>query len=252
MVAQTDPLLISWKQAVIVLEDDVNYSFDAVDDMDVGLAEGDLNEADNRFVEPGKFLSSEDEINSVENFLNNFQPTSVEDHVQTCPTGVQQSQIPDLHETHLEFEAVTKIKPQVNPHLWKKLQCIEANRTSPPESPVTSAPSSPAPSDNSKTNAYINSKKKKREPVRDYRGPKDHPLDAKLKRIFSDTDLRADNFRYRVKDMGLTDEEIIRAKQLRRRSKCIIYSGDTRKRARAREGKGSKRRKPQAAKKYKQ
>eukprot|EP00729_Bicosta_minor_P009008 gene9008-23747_t len=71
-----------------------------------------------------------------------------------------------------------------------------------------------------------------------YRGPKNHPADAKLQSIFSTAELRMEKPQWLVLLKGhpsLTDEEVTRLKQLRRRSKCCVYAGGTREKQQAKQ-----------------
>lgn len=62
--------------------------------------------------------------------------------------------------------------------------------------------------------------------------------DAKLQSIFSTAELRMEKPQWLVLLKGhpsLTDEEVTRLKQLRRRSKCCVYAGGTREKQQAKQ-----------------
>jgi len=122
---------------------------------------------------------------------------------------------------------------------------------SPPSSP-SSSPSSTAgaPTAAASSSSPKNPKKTRRAAAADlacsstkrkqsnYRGPKNHPADAKLQSIFSTAELRMEKPQWLVLLKGhpsLTDEEVTRLKQLRRRSKCCVYAGGTREKQQAKQ-----------------
>jgi len=68
--------------------------------------------------------------------------------------------------------------------------------------------------------------KRKKKNKHDPRGPTQHVLDTKLRSMFDTKQLHmpSDHFKALLARMQLTDEEIKRVKQLRRRVKCVEYS----------------------------
>jgi hypothetical protein len=71
----------------------------------------------------------------------------------------------------------------------------------------------------------------------DYRGPRSDPLDDSLRRMFSKDDFRLPTKLWNalLKQHALSEAQIGRAKQLRRRSKCCVYAGATRKKSMSRQ-----------------
>ena len=70
----------------------------------------------------------------------------------------------------------------------------------------------------------------KKEQNYNYRGKKQHYLDDKIKNVFTENDFLSDSKDWRklIKNCDLNNEEKKRAKELRRRTKCKIYSKRTR------------------------
>ena len=77
-----------------------------------------------------------------------------------------------------------------------------------------------------------NQQKPKDQKRPDLRGPARHPLDDKLLGLFAEDQLRlpSDKWQQMLHLAHLNADELVRVKQLRRRSLCRVYSGDTRKR----------------------